>query len=415
MLTEEQKKQFSEILEELGNTLDITETQYNAAIKSYRAVGSWLAKEDSVLAPYSPEILPQGSFMIGTIIQPVHDNDDLDIDLGCQLKGKNPNWTQKDLKDKVGAQLSTSEIYKNMLEEKRRCWTLHYRQDASTEKEKYHMDILPAIVDSGYQMIIEKAFTATELKDIDTLALRITDNTEFNYAYETNHLNWMKSNPFGYGRWFYQQATIDFVKSFSINESVKPVPVFKKEKLPLQRVVQILKRHRDMMYKDRKDRDNKPISIIITTLAARAYNKETDIIDALINVISKMRYYIQDKNPHTGANEKWISNPVNDEENFADKWTEYPARETNFFQWLDAVEQDVANIIAQKGKGLQLISESMSKPFGKELITKAFSNYGENLLKKRESGALKMAAGTGIIGNIGRTVITQHQPFGANE
>jgi trans-aconitate methyltransferase len=48
MLTNDQKQQFSDILEELGKTLDISETQYEAAVKSYEAVGTWLAKEDWV-------------------------------------------------------------------------------------------------------------------------------------------------------------------------------------------------------------------------------------------------------------------------------------------------------------------------------------------------------------------------------
>ena len=43
MLTQEEKKQFGEILETLGETLDITETQYNTAVSSYGAVGEWLA------------------------------------------------------------------------------------------------------------------------------------------------------------------------------------------------------------------------------------------------------------------------------------------------------------------------------------------------------------------------------------
>ena len=50
MLTQEEKKQFSEILETLGETLDITETQYNTAVSSYGAVGEWLAKPESSLA-----------------------------------------------------------------------------------------------------------------------------------------------------------------------------------------------------------------------------------------------------------------------------------------------------------------------------------------------------------------------------
>lgn len=88
MLTQEQKIQFNEILEELGENLDISETQFNAAVKSYEAVGNWLSKEDSLLSRYKPEILPQGSFMLGTMIKPVHEKGDLDIDLVCELTGK---------------------------------------------------------------------------------------------------------------------------------------------------------------------------------------------------------------------------------------------------------------------------------------------------------------------------------------
>ena len=58
MLTNKIQTQFNEILEEIGNNLDISETQYKYAVKSYQAVGSWLADENSILSPYKPEILP---------------------------------------------------------------------------------------------------------------------------------------------------------------------------------------------------------------------------------------------------------------------------------------------------------------------------------------------------------------------
>ncbi len=409
MLTTEQRNQFSEILEELGKTLDISETQYEAAVKSYEAVGNWLAKEDSTLAPYSPEILPQGSFMLGTMVKTINDKDDLDIDLVCQLKGKNSNWTQEDLKQKVGERLNAHVTYKKMLDkEGRRCWTLAYSNSAN-----YHMDILPSIVDKGYRIILEKAFSDAELKDIEKLGIRITDNQIDNYKWETNHLEWMKSNPFGYGRWFFQQATLDFRKSFSLNESIAPVPKYNKEKLPLQRVVQILKRHRDMLF---NGDEHKPISIIITTLASKAYKKETSIIEALINVVNEMPNHIEEYwSDEYGKMIKRISNPVNDEENFADKWIEYPQREKNFYNWLNEVQKDLNNILNQKGKGIQFINESMTKPFGKDAVNKAFSSYGEKYLKQRESGAMKMAAGTGMLGTIGRTEVPQHKPFGKYE
>lgn len=411
MLTTEQKQQFNEILEELGKMLDISETQYNAAVKSYEAVGNWLSKEDSLLAPYKPEILSQGSFMLGTMVKPENENDDMDIDLVCQLKGKNPSWTQETLKQKVGDQLRANETYEEMLDDEgRRCWTLLYRQDSDKVIEKYHMDILPSVVDSGYRMILERAFLSTELEDIDKLAIRITDNQEEDYHTEIDHLKWLKSNPFGYGRWFYQQATLDFVKAFTINEYIKPVPTYQKKKLPLQRVVQILKRHRNMMF---NGDEHKPISIIITTLASRAYSKENNIIEALLNVIGRMEDFIDEYNPHTGEKMKWIANPVNDQENFADKWIENPKKQENFYNWLNQVKVDLQNAISRRG--VHLIQESLEKPFGKNIITKAFSNYGENLLKQRESGAMKMAAGTGLLGSTGRTTVPQHEPFGKNE
>ena len=45
----EQVKQFDSIFNALSESLDITETQYEAAVRSYRAVGDWLAKAASVV------------------------------------------------------------------------------------------------------------------------------------------------------------------------------------------------------------------------------------------------------------------------------------------------------------------------------------------------------------------------------
>ncbi len=406
MLTQEEKKQFSEILETLGETLDITETQYKAAVSSYGAVGEWLAKTESSLAPYKPVIRPQGSFMLGTMIKPVCEDDDLDIDLVCELTGKKPHWAQYHLKQVVGNRLKANEVYKNMLDnEGRRCWTLKYSDNAN-----YHMDILPSLVCNGYNIILEKAFSATVLeKNYELLAIRITDNKKDNYYTDTVAENWMKSNPFGYGRWFYNSADVSTLrKSTMLSEAVSPVPKYNKEKLPLQRVVQILKRHRDMMF---NGDEHKPISIIITTLASRAYSKETSIIDALTNVVANMNNYIENRyDPNTGKVIKWISNPVNPEENFADKWVEHPQREKNFYKWLDQVESDIHTIVQKRG--IQYIAEAMKKPFGEQAITKTFSTLGEKNFNLRESGALKMATGTGILSSVGSVTAAAHNFHG---
>lgn len=403
-LTTQQKTQFNEILEELGRNLDISETQHNAVAKSYEAVGLHLAKHDSPLGKYAPEILPQGSFMLGTMIQPIHEDDDLDIDLVCQLIGKQGAWTQYDLKKAVGDQLKAHGTYEKMLRQPdgRRCWTIDYSETAN-----YHLDILPCIVDSGYRLLLEKAFSAEDQAEANTLALRITDNTEDNYRVETNHLNWLKSNPFGYARWFFNQASLDFTKAEFLNESIQPIPNYSKEKLPLQRVVQILKRHRDMMFDGDED---KPISIIITTLASQAYQKETNIIDALFNVTSKMRDLVDEKySEKHGKWVMWVENPVNNEENFADKWVDHPKRQQNFFDWIDRVQQDLAEATTQIG--LHKIQESFEKSMGSTVVRKTFSDIGERARLLTEQGQNCVDVKTGLT-SLGASTIKKHDFYG---
>ena len=78
-LNKEQKEEFKDILETLGESLDITQTQYDNLVKSYKAVGDFL-QNDPVFDSYKPIVTPQGSLRLGTIIQPINPNDDLDVD-----------------------------------------------------------------------------------------------------------------------------------------------------------------------------------------------------------------------------------------------------------------------------------------------------------------------------------------------
>ncbi|MFM7017719.1 nucleotidyltransferase [Flavobacterium sp.] len=410
MLTTQQKQQFSEILDELGQTLDISETEFNAAVSSYNAVGNWLSNENSALAPYKPEILPQGSFLLGTAIKPISDKDDIDIDIVCKLTGKNPNWTQANLKKIVGDRLKENDTYKQMLDEEgRRCWTLEYRK-YSQKNDQYHMDVLPAIIASGYSVLLEKAFSNMQETNVDSLAIRITDNLEKNYSYETNQDNWLKSNPFGYAKWFINQATVSTVKMFSLNEAVKPVPKYQSNKLPLQRVVQILKRHRDMMF----DGDSeKPISIIITTLAAKAYKKQTNILDALIDVINEMHIHIEERYDATkGVYYKFIGNPVNSAENFADKWRENPNKQKKFYSWLETVKKDLKEATEQTGS--HKIMERLSTSFGDREVKKAFSNIGDRARLLTEQGKNRFDTALGLT-SMGASTIKPHNFYGSED
>lgn len=404
MLSTEQKKQFNEILEELGSNLDISETQHKAIETSYQAVGDWLSKEDSELAPYNPIISPQGSFRLGTLIKPINEQDDLDIDLVCELTGKKASWTQADLKKAVGDRLKAHDTYKKMLDQEgRRCWTLIYSETAN-----YHMDVLPSIVSEGYKVLLERAYSDVQQTDVNNLAIRITDNKLANYRYETDTNEWLKSNPFGYSKWFFSRATLDGIRLFSLKESVNPLPDFQTQKTPLQRVVQILKRHRDMMFNGDSE---KPISIIITTLAARAYNKQGNVLDALNDVINNIHLYIEERyDPIKKIYYKFIGNPVNPEENFADKWRENPQKEEKFYKWVAQVKHDIQNTSQQTGFRIQ---ESLSKAFGEVAVAKVFTNIGYRTQAKTEQGNTRFDTKLGIIA--GATNIVKPHNFFGNE
>jgi len=392
MITEQQIE-FNRIFGELAKSLDITEEQHKAAVVSYEFVGQWLADPTSPLHPYEPQIVPQGSFMLGTMIKTVHEDDELDIDLVCQLNGKSVNWSQFDLKQKIGDRIKDHGTLKRLLDEEgRRCWTLSYAESA-----KFHLDILPAIVSENFKILLEKSMSARDISSAVELAIRITDKETSNYYRETNPKLWLKSNPFGYGAWFKECATLEFNKGIVLRETVRPVPVYEKNKLPLQVVVQILKRHRDLMF---NGNDDKPISIIITTLAARAYQKQTSITNALIDVVNRMPSFIEERyDPASMKYIKWISNPINPEENFADKWPSNPNKQANFYKWLHAIKADIENAIEQRG--LYRIQESLSKSFGSTTVSKAFESMAVNSRVLRENGQQKMAASTGILGSSG--------------
>lgn len=405
MVPTDTKRELCKLFQILTEELDITETQFNNLVRSYGAVGEYLEK-DPIFAPYHPVVSPQGSLRLGTIIQPINPDDDLDVDLVYRLLGKSPNWTQKDIKDLVGFRLQNHGIYSSMLdkEEGRRCWTLLYREKSDNPKERYHMDILPSVADVNYDKSYSNFISANYSYDgVQRIAIRITDKKDFRFCMSTDISEWLKSNPDGYAIWFANRCKQG--AGMILVRDIIPIGHYNAKKTVLQQVVQILKRHRDYMF--RYDRDNKPISIIITTLAAMAYQGETNILDALIRVVNDMELYIKKDVQGNYV----ISNPVNSEENFADKWPSHPRRKENFFRWLNQLKKDLDLIMNSKGISLQ---ESMKKTLGDVVVQKVFNRITEDFKNAANNNTLKIAS-TGIIGSIGKSLNAKNTFFGKEE
>ncbi len=382
------KSELNKILKKMSEVLDITTTQYDDATSKYKAIALYL-NNDEKINTLEPDMYAQGSFALGTIIKPLSDKEEYDIDLVCELKkGSVKNLTQSDLKDLIGDRLKSGR-YRDKLKDlkgSRRCWTIEYAEDT-----QLHLDILPAIPDTDSRLLL-----ASNGNSLGHSAISITDRETDNF-YTIND-NWVKSNPKGYKKWFNEQMLVQLNESkrlfaATMKASIEDVPDYK-VKTPLQRAVQLLKRHRDSTC---IDNDDKPISIIITTLSARAYSNEDNLYDALINILEKMPNYINHKFKN-GKKITFIENPVYARENFADKWEKHPVREQIFMKWLEDAKS-YFNKLLKTDNNIISLNESLSRGMGENIVKKVFSELGKQNKSFRESGKLRMDTKTGILGS----------------
>jgi hypothetical protein len=330
-------KQAEKYLETLAAALEIPPSRYEHAARSYNSLGDWLHRQESTVRSYHPDVFVQGSFKLGTAIKPHSENEEYDVDCACSLtKLTKSDVSQATLKEMLGKEIKLyrkSRGITKAVRPKRRCWRLEYADGA-----QFHMDIVPCLPNAADQRQLLEA-QSLDARFSDT-AIAITDNEVPDYNSITE--DWPRSNPRGYCAWFETRMGEAFVRgrekvlaemrAEGVTASIEDIPTYR-VRTPLQSAIMILKRHRDTMFAN--DTTNAPISIIISTLAAHAYDGEEAIGYALLSILSRMTSAIE----HDG--EKYIiKNPTDALENFADKWDEHPERAQAFFSWLEQARKD---------------------------------------------------------------------------
>lgn len=365
-------QQLDELLRTSIEFLDISDAEYRLAVSRYEALAQSLANywSDSVIGG---AVYPQGSMRLGTVTRNIHRNDEIDIDLVARRDLQQSSITQAQLKEDTGHGLdlfvkSRPEGHPSK-DEGQRCWTLLY--------QGFHVDVLPALPD----------------EKVAGTGIVITD---------TGVRPWLPSNPIGYADWFHKVMREEWLEKRAVlarkGMDVAEVPDWT-VKTTLQRTVQALKRHRDIYFTD--SLADRPASVIITTLAAKAYRGGGVLYEVLRDVTATMPTLIERE-----GGIYVVSNPVQTEENFADRWKSHPHRAQRFFEWAEQAQADFAGIGAERG--VDAVLEKMARSLGQRAAQRAECVAGSGLFEARRGGQLALAAGTGALITGTRRAVRPH-------
>lgn len=389
-------------IRDIADALDIPESAYQKAIDRYNSLAAWFADKKAACNKYDPHIYTQGSFRLGTVIRPLDENGEYDLDMGCRLRQgvTKGNCSQKILKELVGSDVDAyrqANGIKEPKEPKHRCWRLKY-----ADVLKFHLDVVPSIPeDATMRASLNEALGRAGVNP--ALASKLADHTgaitdDRHPNYERIAPNWHLSNSEGFALWFESRMEEDVaLKGRLLMEAraakIEKVPIYK-WKSTLQKAVQVLKAHRDRMFNN--DPDGKPASIIITTLAARAYQGQADVAEALAVILERMPALVSRVSPR-------IPNPVNPQEDFADRWATDTKNnlEAKFWAWHRQAVADL-QMLGDERRSEVLIETARSK-FGAKLNLHEVSGR----LQPSGSSLLRAAAAPAALSFPNKPVVPQ--------
>lgn len=350
--------QLNDLLNRIGEKLQINQSRREKIEGSYEAVCNWIQDDSVYFNNYELEFYPQGSYKIGTTVKPLK-GDEFDLDFVLQINGKwvieNPMQILKHLERRMKENLT----YSPMVEMKNRCVRLNYANE-------FHIDILPGF---------------PERMKGDEDKLRVPDR---------EIRNWTHSNPKGYADWFQEKCSYQqiFMEKASVEHLPAELPYNRIQ--PLKRAVQLMKRYRDIYYQDKSVEG--PSSIILTTLAGIYYRGERSEYIAIKSILEGIYTKILNGNDVPLK----ICNPKNPKEKLSEKWDQDPYLYVEFKSFIRDCREDWEKIITLKS--FLERAKILEKLFGEIVSKEVISEQAEYISKYRADNKLGINRANGMLG-----------------
>lgn len=347
--------QLDDLLRLVCEDLQLPPSRYDDAVNRYQAVCNWLEAEGSAVAIFNPTIYPQGSMKIGTTVR-LFGGDEYDLDFVCEFRFRVNNLKSPlQILKLLESRLRQHEIYRSILEMKNRCVRLNYANE-------FHLDILPACPNPG-------------------------EGGSCLFVPDRESHSWKHSNPKGYADWFESRCELALnrlIESRRLMAKAEPIPPQEaaEEKAILKRVVQLLKRWRDVRYQ--WEPKIAPISMVLTTMAAEAYSGEQTVTEAMTSVLNNFVSAIASGKPRVH-----VLNPANPKEDLSERWndaTQYRA----FVHGITELQGEWSKALATTG--IQNVANQLEHLFGEPVKT-AVKRQAKTLQELREKSALRIAQG----------------------
>lgn len=352
--TEDFSVGLNELLYLICEDLQISETRYGLAENRYKAIAKYLEVNGSPFNTYKPEIYPQGSMRLNTTVKPIDGPHDLDFVLQLSVHYKVYEGPMK-LIDGLFRYMCSNDIYRPMTTKLNRCVRVEYKDD-------FYMDILPACCNP----------------DLPGTCLMVPDREV---------RGWKDSNPKGYADWFdIRCAVVPLDYYVRVIAKAQPIPEQQAthEKTPLQLVVQLLKRWRDMHYA--KHPELGPISIVLTTLAGDYYAGQRSVSETLDSILRRM--VVEIANADAQRKRLVVLNPSNPKEDLSERWDDYPDRYIAFKEGIREFQQKWSAILAKQGNVLPELEGLFGEP-----LKKAVTKQAKRLQEDRSKRNLGIAGG----------------------
>lgn len=366
----EKSKYLNFMFSDIAEQRDLPSYKHDLAEERYGSVAEWFdsAPDSDPLSQINIKIYAIGSFLSSTTVKPLT-GDEFDVDMAGELQLDYRQYPDpRAAVDIFEQRLRKNKRYDEIAERKTRVIRLDYAGD-------FHLDFMPCF--------------PADLNDRTNTAIKIPHKvTDTLYVYKD-------SDPLGLNLWFENKSKLsrilDNALSARADNEIVPFPTHQNNKPPLKLALQNLKHARNLYFTNDEEGLKDVSTVILKVLLGKSYNGEQNVYYIMKDAISKIyaAYYYID-NPV-------IENPINKNEDFAEKWRSDPNRIVfkkfkGFLQFCLSCFQEI-----ETAEDYPSMLAAMKKMFGETEVNKAYDKVGKSVTANSKKGLVGVTASGGLV------------------